>query len=133
MKIRSLVRNVMSCLPDATLRAVAQQMTAEDVGSLAVVKGAELTGIVSERDIVRAVAEGADLGTSLVEKFMTQQPETVHPDTDLTDAAQWMLVTGHRHLPVVDGTELLGMFSIKDVLWALAEQPSEQLIGVPFS
>jgi CBS domain-containing protein len=52
---------------------------------------------------------------------MTSYPESFTPEMSVEEAAEWMVVTGFRHLPIVDGGELLGVISIKDVLWALTE------------
>jgi len=96
-------------------------MVGERVGSLAVLEGDVLAGIITERDVLRAVAEGVDLGTATVVDWMTPRPDVTEPDMDINDAAQWMLATGYRHLPVVEGNRLLGIASIKDILWAITD------------
>jgi CBS domain-containing protein len=95
-------------------------MKAEDVGSLAVLHEGELEGILTERDILRAVAEGADLDTEFASEWMTPNPDTISAEFDVEEAADWMLATGYRHLPITDEDgALIGIASIKDVLWAL--------------
>jgi CBS domain-containing protein len=52
---------------------------------------------------------------------MTEYPDSFTPEMEVNEAADWMLATGYRHLPVVEGKSVLGVISIKDVLWALTE------------
>ncbi len=94
-------------------------MEGSDLGSLAVVEGMELLGLVTERDIRRAVAAGTDLETA-VSAVMSDEPDTFDPDLDVWDAATWIAESGYRHLPVVDDDgSLLGVVSIRDLLKAL--------------
>ncbi|HEY4606023.1 MAG TPA: CBS domain-containing protein [Acidimicrobiia bacterium] len=122
MRVRELVGgNVIWVSPDATLRQAAEQMISTSVGSVAVEVDGALEGILTERDILRAVTEDADMDRDLVRSWMTEYPDSFTPDMDVEEAANWMLATGFRHLPVVDGNVVLGVISIKDVLWALTE------------
>ena len=79
-----------------------------------------LGGIVTERDVLRAVAAGSNLATEPVTSWMTPGPDTVPADMTVDEAAVWMVAAGYRHLPVVDGSEILGIVSVRDLLWALA-------------
>ncbi len=106
---------------EATLEEAAEAMVEAGTGSLAVVRGRALAGIFTERDLVRAVAEEADTAEVLVEEWMTEAPDTFSPDVDVEEAAAWMLETGYRHMPVMEGDELLGIVSIRDVMWAIVE------------
>ena len=109
------------CGPDTTLLEAAAAMEEADLGSLAVVEGLDLIGLVTERDIRRAVASGTDLETS-VSSLMSGEPDTFDPDLDVWDAAAWIAESGYRHLPVVDGDgSLLGVVSIRDLLKALVD------------
>ncbi|HUG07642.1 MAG TPA: CBS domain-containing protein [Acidimicrobiia bacterium] len=109
------------CGPDTTLFEAAQVMETSDLGSLAVVEGMSLLGLVTERDLRRAVAGGTDLGTS-VSQVMSDDPDTFDPDLDVWDAASWIAESGYRHLPVVDDDgSLLGVVSIRDLLKALVD------------
>ena len=122
MEIRDLIGNgAVTTTADVTLHKAATRMVEESVGSLGVLEGGQLAGIITERDVLRAAAGGVDLGTATVFEWMTPRPDVTEPDMDVTDAAQWMLATGYRHLPVVEGNQLLGIASIKDVLWAITE------------
>lgn len=109
------------CGPDTTLFEVAAAMESSDLGSLAVVEGMDLIGLVTERDIRRAVAKGTDLDTP-VSTLMSDEPDTFDPDLDVWDAASWIAESGYRHLPVVgDDGSLLGVVSIRDLLKALVD------------
>ena len=120
MEIRNLVGGeTVACGRDVLLSDVARLMISEDVGSVAVVDGSALQGILTERDIVRAVTDGVDLTQATARQFMTADPDVCDPDLSVEDAARWMLSAGYRHLPVTEGSHLLGIVSIKDVLWAL--------------
>lgn len=110
------------CDARTTMEAAAAMMVQEGVGSLGVVGGEGLAGIVTERDVLRAAARGADLDTDVVVAWMTPDPDTVPPDMSVDEAAVWMVAAGYRHLPVVEDGRLLGIASIKDVLWAITEQ-----------
>ena len=120
MEIRNLVAGeTVACGRDVTLADIASLMISEDVGSVAVVDGSTLLGIVTERDMVRAVAADIDAEAAVAREWMTVDPDVADPDLSVEDAARWMLTAGYRHLPVVEGTRLMGVVSIKDVLWAL--------------
>src|SRR5690606_4085507 len=95
-------------------------MIADDVGSLLVMDATDIVGIVTERDVLRAVAEGKTQG--IVKAIMTPEPDLLESDVDVMEAAEWMMAAGYRHLPVVQQGKLIGMVSIKDLVWALTEQ-----------
>jgi len=122
MTVRELVNgNVVWVAPDANLRQAALLMMSAEVGSVAIEVDGALEGILTERDILRAVAEDADLDQDRVSTWMTEYPDSFTPDMNVEEAAEWMLATGFRHLPVVDGNEVMGVISIKDVLWAITD------------
>ncbi|HKZ25293.1 MAG TPA: CBS domain-containing protein [Acidimicrobiia bacterium] len=127
MEIRTLVGGaVATCTPKTSMSKAAEVMMAESVGSLAVMDGRRLAGIITERDFLRAAAVGADLHHASVDEWMTPDPDVVEPDLDVTEAAQWMLATGYRHLPVMEDDRLIGIASIKDVLWAVTEPAADR-------
>lgn len=122
MTVRELVNgNVVWVAPDANLRQAALLMMSNEVGSVAIEVDGALEGILTERDILRAVSEDADLDQDRVSSWMTEYPDSFTPDMNVEEAAEWMLATGFRHLPVVDGNEVMGVISIKDVLWAITD------------
>lgn len=109
------------CGPDTTMLEAAKAMEESDLGSLAVVEGMDLLGLVTERDLRTAVATGTDLD-SAVSTVMSDEPDTFDPDLDVWDAASWIAESGYRHLPVVeDDGSLLGVVSIRDLLKALVD------------
>ena len=122
MNLESLVGGGAEVVgPEATLREVAQSMVKSGVGSVGVVDGHELVGILTERDILRAVADDVDLDDTRAANVMTPAPDTFAPDVDVEEAASWLIETGYRHLPVMRDGELLGIASIRDLLWAMVE------------
>jgi CBS domain-containing protein len=115
------LRDIMSTkvLTTSAERPVAEvtgMMVTIRVGSAVVMQGSWLAGILTERDVLRAAASGSDLTKSPVSEWMTSNPITATPDTTIEEAAEVMLSNGFRHLPVVEGRELKGMVSIRDVL-----------------
>lgn len=122
MEVRELLSGeVMTISADETVLEGARAMDDAGVGSLAVIKDGELAGIFTERDVLRAVAKEVDLDSDLISRWMTDYPDSFSPDMDVEDAADWMLAAGYRHLPVVENRALIGMASIKDVLWAITD------------
>ena len=127
MKLRSMVGGRAEvCGPETTLQDASVAMMSARVGSIGVVQGRELAGIITERDIVRAASEGIDPTVELVEDWMTSDPDVFTPDVTVNEAARWLLETGYRHLPVMEDGELLGILSIRDVLWALLGSDSDE-------
>lgn len=102
----------------STLRMAASVLGEWDVGALAVQKGRSIVGIVSERDVTRAIADGADPDQIWMDDVMSELPRYLTPGDSLSTAAAIMLEVGIRHLPVLEDGELVGMVSIRDVLKA---------------
>jgi CBS domain-containing protein len=102
--------------PQTTLGTAAMVLRDKQIGALAVVGGPRLVGLLSERDIVAAVAEGADTDVVPVADVMSDHPYPVSPGTPIAEAANVMLRAGIRHLPVTEGDRVVGMVSIRDAL-----------------
>jgi CBS domain-containing protein len=98
-----------------TLQSAAERMWRQQTGSLLVMDGERLAGIITERDLLRAVALGADAATATVDEAMTAEVFTVPADMPLLDAAREMATRWIRHLPVEDNGRLVGMVSMRDV------------------
>src|SRR3954452_9364179 len=108
--------------PNDTLRRVATTLVEESIGA-ALVRGPHgAIGLVSERDLARAIAEGADPDRARVEDLMTEDLVTVDHNDELLDAVHAMLAAEVRHLPVMDGDVPAGMVSARDALSALAAE-----------
>ena len=119
MRVEALVSGASDVVgPETTLGDAAHVLVSRSIGALAVVDGRRVIGILTDRDVVRAVSEEADLDDP-VTSWMTDSPDTVPPSVSVSEAADWLLETGYRHLPVTVGEELLGIVDIRDVLWAL--------------
>lgn len=100
----------------STLREISETLTREEVGAV-VVKGAQpIAGIVSERDVVRAIAEGGDPDEDRAEDVMTYDVVSVSPDEAIADVARRMVDGGIRHLPVVEDDQPVGIVSIRDLM-----------------
>ena len=102
--------------PEDTLGEVAERMSERNVGAVVVKDFGRLIGILSERDMLRAMAARVHTSEARVRQWMTPDPITAPPDMSLDDAARVMLDNGFRHLPVVDGSEVLGIVSLRRVL-----------------
>jgi CBS domain-containing protein len=109
-------RGLLTTEAGLTLREAAQRMVERRVGSILIVDGERLIGILTERDVLRVFARGEF--EALVDDVMTRNPETAEPDETLAQARLVMLHGGFRHLPVVDGGRLVGMLSMRDLFAA---------------
>ena len=107
--------------PGESVRVAVRRMCDAGVGSIAVCEGSRLVGILTERDVLGLAARGLDLDDLLVREAMTDRVVTVSPDADIVATARLMGERHIRHLPVVEGENLLGIVGIRDVLGALAE------------
>jgi CBS domain-containing protein len=112
--------------PDSPMAEAAAQMVRERVGSALVMQGSFLVGILTERDILKAAASGTDLTTVQVSAWMTKDPQSAGPDTTLEDAAQIMLLNGFRHLPILEGRQVRGVVSLRDLFAARISRPPQQ-------
>jgi CBS domain-containing protein len=108
-------RNLLSVSPGDSLTGVAQRMVDRDVGAVLVMDGSELAGILTERDVLRAVAAGIEEKT-VVSDWMTRDPDTMAPDDTTQQAAVLMIHGGFRHLPLMEGGDVVGMLSIRDLM-----------------
>ena len=117
VSVRELMaHSVVTIDPRDSLIAAAAQMRTSRVGSLIVLAGAEITGIFTERDLLRAIADGRDPATTHVSQYMTQNPRTVEADREVVHAAALMVKHALRHLPVTENGQLIGLLSARDLL-----------------
>jgi CBS domain-containing protein len=108
-------RNLLSVEPAEPIREVAQRMVERNLGAVLVLDGGRLVGIMTERDIMRAVARGLH-GDAVVGEYMSKDPETIEPDGTTQHAAVLMIHGGFRHLPVIEGDDVVGILSIRDLV-----------------
>jgi signal-transduction protein with cAMP-binding, CBS, and nucleotidyltransferase domain len=104
-----------------SLRAVAETLTEESVGA-AMVKGTHPPCLVSERDLVAALAEGADPAATRAADVMTEDVASATPDETVLDVGLRMLNNEIRHLPIVEDDVVVGVVSARDVLAALVRR-----------
>lgn len=119
----TMSRDLVTVEAAAPLRDAASRMNERRVGAALVLDEGRLTGILTERDVLRAVAADRVAETTVAD-WMTSDPETVEP-TDLTGtAAVIMIHGGFRHLPVVDAGEVVGIVSIRDLMRVVLDDES---------
>lgn len=120
-----MTREVLAIAPEDTLGQAAEVMVERGVGSAVVSDFGRLIGILTERDVLRAVAGRVHSSEARVREWMTAEPVTATTSTELAEAARTMLEQGFRHLPVVEDDRAIGIVSIRDVVeWTVGEQKS---------
>ena len=127
MKVADLMTPAaISDSPDDTLADASSKMWAQQTGSLLVMEGSKLIGIITERDCLRAMAEGDDPQRTSVRDMMTKDVVTIGPGTNLRDAAQIMFEHWFRHLPVAtEEGDVVGIISLRDLLSVVAQGMEE--------
>src|SRR5919108_1485966 len=101
--------------PEDTLGEAAERMAEDGVGSAVVLDYGRLIGILTERDLLKAVAGRIHTSEARVREWMTPDPVTVTRETPAEEAARHMLEGNFRHLPVVEDGQTIGIVSIRDV------------------
>lgn len=117
--LRDLVkdRRLFSVEATRTVLEAARFMMEHNIGALPVMRNGQLAGILSERDIMnRVVAVGRTPGTTGVTEVMTANPRAVSADESVEECLFIMREFGFRHLPILDGDELTGLVSLRDIL-----------------
>lgn len=113
-------RELVTVEPSAALAEAARLMHGRGIGAVLVLDGSRLAGILTERDMLRAVATGYEPDEP-VSAWMTHHPETIE-STDTTEHAGVIMIHGgFRHLPVVDGEALVGILSLRDLMRVVLE------------
>jgi CBS domain-containing protein len=127
--LRELVkdRKVYSVDSARTVLEAARYMMEHNVGAVPVLRNGELAGILSERDIMnRVVAVGRTPGTTAVTEVMTANPRAVSADESIEECLFIMSEFGFRHLPIVEGREVKGFVSLRDILMRQAAEIERQ-------
>ena len=110
-----MTRSLLTVTSEATIGEAAARMAERGVGAVVVLEGDAIAAILTERDVMRAVAAGKD-GRAPASEWMTRHPDTIEPDDTTDHAASLMIHGGFRHLPVVEEGKLVGIVSIRDLM-----------------
>ncbi len=112
--------------PDDTLAEAAAKMRSQQTGSLLIMEGDTLAGIVTERDVLKVVGDGQDPKAVALRDVMTKDPVTVDPNSSIQEAAKIMFDKWFRHLPVTTGDgKVVGIISLRDLLSLVAQGMDE--------
>jgi CBS domain-containing protein len=114
--------NLLTASEGDALTDAARRMADRRVGAIIITAGSRLEGIMTERDVLRAVGRGSIDGT--VGDWMTRHPDTAPQTATIGQAAAMMVHGGYRHVPIVDGDHVVGIVSIRDLLRLPSEAPS---------
>ena len=115
-----MAADVLAVAIDTELTAAVRSMEERRVGAVLVRDGERLVGVFTERDVLRAVAQGLT-PEATVGDWMTRGPETIEPDETAEHAAVLMIHGGFRHLPVVEAGKVVGILSIRDLMRAVLD------------
>jgi CBS domain-containing protein len=110
--------------PDASLSHALDSMVDHDIGSLVVMDHGRLAGMLTFREVLRALRSGGTAGDQRVRDVMVPDPTQVGPDVEVDDLRRVMLDTKVRYVPVMDGSTLVGVLSFHDVARAVLEEQS---------
>lgn len=129
MQVREILRvkgsTLFTASPQQPLSEAVAAMAEHDVGSLVVMGGGRMVGMLSFREVLRAVNAHKDAsGQVKVEQVMVRDPVTVSPEMEVDDLRRLMIDKHSRYLPVMDGTVLMGVISFLDVAKAVLEEQS---------
>ena len=116
-------RTIYSVNADDSVMQAVHMMVDKNLGAVAVLRGGELVGVFSERDLMkRVVAAGRGPGSTQVSEVMTPRPRTVSPNETFENCLFIMREHGFRHLPVVEDGQLYGLVSLRDLLLRAVDQ-----------
>jgi CBS domain-containing protein len=127
MQIKEILRvkgsRLLSIAADGRAVDAVKTMASENLGSLIVMDGDRMLGLLTFHEILQALHKGnGSLGDSKVGDLMVKQPVTASPEMDVNDLRRTMLETGARYLPVLEGGKLIGVISFRDVAKAVLEE-----------
>jgi CBS domain-containing protein len=126
MKVSDILRvkggTLFTVTPDSPLSEAVVAMSERDIGSLVVMDGGELTGMLTFREVIQAVVKGGgSLGAAVVRSVMDDHPLTCTPDTEIDEVRRMMLGRHARYLPVMSQRTLMGVISFYDVAKAVVD------------
>ena len=120
-----MTADVLAVAPEDTLGETATKMVERGVGSVVVSDYGRLIGILTERDMLRAMADRTHPSLARVREWMPSDPVTATTDMDPAAAAKVMLERNFRHLPVVEEGRAIGIVSIRDVVQWISERAEQ--------
>jgi CBS domain-containing protein len=119
---------IFSIEPDAPVLEAIKRMAEHRIGALLVMRGTTLVGVMSERDYARKILlQGRSSSQTAVADIMSPSPITVSPDTDVFDCMRLCTDSRIRHLPVVEGEQVVGVISIGDLVKAVIDAQAEEI------
>ena len=118
-------RDLLAVAPEDTLGEAAEKMAGRGVGAALVMDFGRLVGILTERDLLAAVAGRVQTSEARVREWMTENPVTVSEETPIGRAASIMVAHNFRHLPIVDGERTIGIVSLRDVVRSVVREYPE--------
>jgi CBS domain-containing protein len=126
MKVSDILRvkgnTLFTVLPESLLAEAVTTMAEHDIGSLVVMTHGDLVGMLTFREVIRAVVKnGGQVGTTIVNSVMDDAPLTCTPETDINEVRRMMLGRHARYMPVLDGRTLMGVISFYDVAKSVVE------------
>lgn len=130
---RIMVWPVATVPAEASLLEVAESLATDGIGALGVVENGRLAGVVSERDVVNHLAQGANPEHVTAAEVMSTDLVTAHPSDLILDAARQMVDAELRHLPVIEEGKIAGFVSMRDIFEVLLDVASheEDVVVVP--
>ncbi|MBI2005222.1 MAG: CBS domain-containing protein [Candidatus Aenigmarchaeota archaeon] len=108
-------KNVVVVKKDATIKQASEVMAKARIGSLVVVEGSKIAGIVTSSDIIRSIAQDKVPENTLIEDVMSKRVFTVEPDANIQDAVDVMVENKIRELPVVENNKIKGIITVTDI------------------
>jgi CBS domain-containing protein len=120
------IRHLVTVSPDSSLRRAAQVMTDRGVGAAVVVGSEHVVGIITERDLLHAVAGKQNVDETKIEDVMTRDVISGAPGWDILRAVRTMTQGGFRHLLVMEMNDPVGIVSLRDLMDSMAEMVQEE-------
>ncbi|MFO1341176.1 MAG: CBS domain-containing protein [Burkholderiaceae bacterium] len=126
MKVSDILRvkgnTLYTVTPETALAEAVTTMAERDIGSLVVMTHGDLVGMLTFREVIRAVVKnGGQVGTTIVNSVMDDAPLTCTPETEIDEVRRMMLGRHARYMPVLDGRTLMGVISFYDVAKSVVE------------
>lgn len=121
-----VARGCITAGPDTSLQQIAETMTVKVIGTVVICQDDEIVGIVSERDIIRALSKHKDISALVASDVMSKDVFFISPNTNSTMIMEIMSERKIRHIPIVTDGHLSGIVSITDVVRRLSEKTKQE-------